>query len=203
MIKNNNTKNRIELVALDLFSQKGYKAASIREICRIVGIKESSVYYHFKNKQAIMDALLAKIDFLIKAMKDKFNSEFSHATEVSEEDMCEVAVGVLLNYLLNPYVYKMIAILTIERMADSNASTNYQRIVFELPLLQQEQVFKQMIDRSYVRENSPIILAQEYYAVIYFSFQKNCIGCELTEERKHIACEEIRKNIRDIYGKMR
>lgn len=150
-----------------------------------------------------MNSLLEKIDMLVDDMKEKFNCEFSQTNEVSEEAMCEVAIGFLINYLLNPYVFKMIAVLTIERMADDNALLNYQRIVFDLPLKQQEQVFEQMIDRGYVKENSPKVLAQEYYAVIYFAFQKNCIGCELTEEKKKIACEEIRRNIRDIYGKMR
>ena len=198
-----NTKDVIEQVALDLFSKKGFKAVSIRDICKGVGIKESSVYYHFKNKQAIMDSLLEKIDVLIEDMKAKFNGSFPRIIDVPEDAMCEVAIGFLKNYLLNPYVYKMIAVLTIERMSDANAWMNYQRIVFELPLLQQERIFAQMIPKGFVKENAQVILAQEYYAVIYFAFQKNCIGCELTDENINIACEEIRRNILDIYRKMR
>jgi antitoxin component of RelBE/YafQ-DinJ toxin-antitoxin module len=36
----------------------GFSAVSIRDICGKVEIKESSVYYHYKNKQAILDAIL-------------------------------------------------------------------------------------------------------------------------------------------------
>ena len=53
-----NTKQKILDVSLDLFSRKGFSAVSIRDICAQVMIKESSVYYHFKNKQAIFDELL-------------------------------------------------------------------------------------------------------------------------------------------------
>ena len=197
------TKDVIEQVALELFSKKGFKAVSIRDICKVVGIKESSIYYHFKNKQAIMDSLLVKIDLLIEKMKTTFNGVFAQINNVPEDAMCEVAVGVLMNYLLNSYVYKMISILTIERMSDANASKNYQRIVFDLPLIQQEQIFEQMVRKGFVKENAPAVLAQEYYAVIYFAFQKNCIGCELTDEKIKIASEEIRGNIADIYRKMR
>ena len=197
------TKDVIEQVALELFSKKGFKAVSIRDICKVVGIKESSIYYHFKNKQAIMDSLLEKIDLLIESMKATFNGVFAQTSEVSEDAMCEVAVGFLMNYLLNSYVYKMIAVLTIERMSDSYACKNYQRIVFDLPLIQQEQIFEQMVRKGFVKENAPAVLAQEYYAVIYFAFQKNCIGCELTDEKIKIASEEIRGNIADIYRKMR
>ena len=51
----NTTKERILDVSLELFSQRGYSAVSIRDICKGVGIKESSVYYHFENKQNIFD----------------------------------------------------------------------------------------------------------------------------------------------------
>ena len=61
------TKESIEQVALDMFSKRGYHAVSIRDIGKAVGIKESSIYYHFKNKQAIMDSLFAKIDLSIAA----------------------------------------------------------------------------------------------------------------------------------------
>ena len=44
----NETKQKILDVALDLFSQNGFSAVSIRDICKVVDIKESSVYYHLK-----------------------------------------------------------------------------------------------------------------------------------------------------------
>jgi hypothetical protein len=83
------------------------------------------------------------------------------------------------------------------------AYETYQRIVFELPLLQQEQVFSEMIERSYIKPNKPIVLAQEYYAIIYFAYQKNCVGYEVTENKINIACEEIRNNVGDFYRKIK
>lgn len=197
------TKESIEKVALELFSKKGYQAVSIREIGKQVGIKESSIYYHFINKQAIMDSLLNKIDILIEKMKVDFETEFTKIDKIPETAMCEVAIGLLKNYLLNPYVYKMLSVLTIEQMSEKKAYETYQRLVFELPLSQQEKVFKMMIEKGYVKPNNPTVLAHEYYSVIYFAFQKNCVGYEVTEEKINIACEEIRNNMGDIYRKMR
>lgn len=203
MEEKNNTKEMIQQVALELFSKKGYKAVSIRDIGKKVGIKESSIYYYFTNKQAIMDSLMEKIDMLIEKMKAIFETEFIKVDSIPETAFCEVAIGLLKNYLLNPYVYKMLSILTIERMSEKTAYETYHRLVFEMPLLQQEQVFKKMIERGYIKPNNPTVLAHEYYAVIYFAFQKNCIGCEVSEEKIKIACEEIRINMVDIYGKMK
>lgn len=203
MEEKNNTKKMIEEVALELFSKKGYKAVSIRDIGKQVGIKESSIYYHFSNKQAIMDSLLQKIDILMEKMKAGFKTEFDKLDTIPETAFCEVAIGLLKNYLLNPYVYKLLSVLTIEQMSEKKAYEIYQRLVFDLPLLQQEQVFKEMIERGYIKPNNPTVLAHEYYAVIYFAFQKNCVGCEVTDEKIKIACEEIRINMGDIYRKMK
>lgn len=197
-----NTKEFIEEVALELFSKKGYQAVSIRDICKVVGIKESTIYYHFANKQAIMDSLLEKVDQMMLVMKSQFNHAFEQVCEVPVEAMCEVAVSFLCNYFLNPYVYKIISVLTIERMHHAKAQENYQRLVFEVPLRQQEVIFEQMIARGYIKKNSAEVLAEEYYSLVYFSFQKNCIGNELTEEKIQLSREEITRNIRDIYIKM-
>lgn len=203
MEEKQSTKNRIEQVALELFARKGYQSVSIRDIGKLVGIKESSIYYHFKNKQAIMDSLLDKINLLIERMMANFDQEFAKAEEISEAAMCEVAVCLLTEYLLNHYVYQMLTFLSMEQMTDQKAYETYQRLVFDLPLAQQEKVFAEMIKRGFIKQNDPGILAQEYYAVIFLAFQKNCIGCQSTDESIRIACEEIRRNMKDIYQKMK
>ena len=52
------TKDRILEVSIDLFSQFGYDGVSIRQIAGEVGIRESSIYNHYQNKQAILKAIL-------------------------------------------------------------------------------------------------------------------------------------------------
>ena len=198
-----NTREQIEQTALELFSKKGYQAVSIRDIGKQVGIKESTIYYYFENKQAILDTHLQRIESLIEHMRSQFDHAFEQAEEVSEEAMCEVSVGLLTEYLLHPYVRKLIAILTIEKLSGQQAEELYQRLIYELPLSQQEKVFNKMMERGMIRENDAAVLAQEYYAIILFSFQKNCMGYELTQEHIKTACSEIRRNITDLYRKMR
>lgn len=203
MADRNQTKEKIAQTALMLFAKRGYQAVSIRDICKEVGIKESTVYYYYSSKRDLMDSLLNAIDQMTETMKAEFDQAFEKVQEVSVDAMCEVAVGVLLNYLLHPYVYPMISFLSIERRNDFEAEQIYQKIVFELPLAQQEQVFQKMMNRGYIRRTSASVLAQEYYAVILFAFWKNCMGGSLTEQNKNVACKEIRTNMKDLYKKMR
>lgn len=52
------TKKRILEKALDFFSTHGYSGASIRQISRSLGIRESAIYNHFKSKEEIFLSLL-------------------------------------------------------------------------------------------------------------------------------------------------
>lgn len=69
----NGTKLRIITKSLQLFSQKGYGAASVHEIAKAVGIKASSLYRHFESKQKIFDALVIM-------MKERFSEASGGAT---------------------------------------------------------------------------------------------------------------------------
>ena len=52
------TKNKILEVSIDFFSKYGYDGVSIRQIAGEVGIRESSIYNHYPNKQAILNSIL-------------------------------------------------------------------------------------------------------------------------------------------------
>ena len=54
------TKDKIIDEALKMFSYRGYDSVSIREIARAVGIKESSIYNHFKSKEEILTTIVDK-----------------------------------------------------------------------------------------------------------------------------------------------
>ena len=53
MTKNDTTKTRILLAAGPIFAQKGFKAATVREICDAAEVNVASVNYYFGDKQAL------------------------------------------------------------------------------------------------------------------------------------------------------
>jgi AcrR family transcriptional regulator len=56
------TRDRILDVALELFTEKGYDATSMREIAERLGITKPALYYHFDSKDDIVRALLADME---------------------------------------------------------------------------------------------------------------------------------------------
>ncbi|MBA4538402.1 TetR/AcrR family transcriptional regulator [Bacillus aquiflavi] len=53
-------RNEILDVADELFAQKGFDGTSTKDILEKVGIARGTLYYHFKSKEAIMDALIER-----------------------------------------------------------------------------------------------------------------------------------------------
>lgn len=55
------TADRILDAAEDLFGQKGYSATSLGDVADSVGIRSPSLYNHFKNKEALYQAVLDRL----------------------------------------------------------------------------------------------------------------------------------------------
>jgi len=55
-----NTKKVILEKSLDFFSKHGYAGASIRQIAKAVGIRESAIYNHFKSKEEIFFEIISE-----------------------------------------------------------------------------------------------------------------------------------------------
>ncbi|HHH72885.1 MAG TPA: TetR/AcrR family transcriptional regulator [Sulfuricurvum sp.] len=59
--KGGETKKLIEVAAMELFAEQGYKGTSVRKIAAKVGIRESALYNHFSNKEAIFLAIAERV----------------------------------------------------------------------------------------------------------------------------------------------
>lgn len=57
------TRRLAKAAALELFSQNGYEATSLREIAERLGVTKAALYYHFASKADIVRSLLA--DYLV------------------------------------------------------------------------------------------------------------------------------------------
>ncbi|MEU5546481.1 TetR/AcrR family transcriptional regulator [Streptomyces sioyaensis] len=56
-----NTRQRIQDVALELFSEQGYEKTSLREIAEKLEVTKAALYYHFKTKEDIVISLFQDV----------------------------------------------------------------------------------------------------------------------------------------------
>ncbi|MFI9817911.1 TetR/AcrR family transcriptional regulator [Saccharothrix variisporea] len=77
------TRSRIVEVADRLFYQHGYLHTSFADIAAAVGLSRGNFYYHFKSKDAILDAVLeSRVDATRRTLRDWETSNDSPADRI-------------------------------------------------------------------------------------------------------------------------
>jgi len=51
-------RERLLIAAVRLFAEKGYSATSVREIVEAAGVTKPVLYYYFRNKEGVFDAMM-------------------------------------------------------------------------------------------------------------------------------------------------
>ena len=133
------TKQEILDAALELFSVQGYEATSISQLADAVGIRKASLYSHFENKQAILDALMQTTleqyeKHSIFSNADWDDPDFTKGKEMTPEIAVEM-LRVQVHYILhNPQISRARKMLTIEQfrnpqMAALQTKQNYTDVM--------------------------------------------------------------------------
>lgn len=115
-----NTKQVIFETAIDLFSKEGYSGVSIRDITGAVGIKESSLYKHYKNKDALLEEIF---DYFAKEVK------FSRPTDEEADALLDLFdpesffrhVIVVFGQRITPMMDQIFRILMMEQFRSERA----------------------------------------------------------------------------------
>lgn len=80
------TKNKIMDAAIEIFSEKGFKGATIREICLKAEQSVGSINYHFRDKDGLYEVCIKQIleDLILKHQPEPENSADLSASEKLE-----------------------------------------------------------------------------------------------------------------------
>lgn len=181
-----NTKQKILEVSLDLFSQKGFSAVSIRDICAQVKIKESSVYYHFKNKQAIFDELLHHFEQVAMEMMMQLEQALATPPCFTEKPFYQVVCDTFFeSYFMDDFCNKIMRLLLIEQFSNSEVQKIYERWMFTEPLEFQSKMFCTLMKIGIIPKADSEYLAVKYYAPIYFFAQRWLFSGTLSQKQKN------------------
>lgn len=109
------TRERILAAALDVFADRGFEGAGITEIAERVGITKSVIYYHFKNKEAILEEIAARSIREVMALKQEIARGLRTGAPRPED--LEPIVDALVGYALANR--KVIKVPLMESIKDS------------------------------------------------------------------------------------
>ena len=162
--KGKDTKKRILKVATTLFSQLGYRGASVRKIAKEVGIRESALYNHFTNKEAIF----------LEVAKEIFSSPFSLSTDEIKE-LALRGKPFLQKFTMQ---YKMLTfdksnenmfrLLMIELMQNKELREQFMSEFHNKNIKVLSEGFFIMMQNNLIRSGDPMIAAYEFLSTLFY-----------------------------------
>ena len=163
-----NTKQEILEAALDLFSVQGFEATSISQIASAVGIRKASLYSHFENKQAILDALVKDVleQYEQNSIFARVDWNQSDDTEdkpaLTPDAVAQMILGQIRYILHDPHISKGRKMLIMEQfqnpeLAKLQTKQNYSDVLGYFTGL-----MKQLIRQGVLAEDDPEIMAAQF-----------------------------------------
>ena len=164
--KGNKTKEKILKISLKLFSNKGYKATTVRDISGAMGVKQSALYNHFKNKDEILETLISNLTS--SAIVTLFDSKESQ--ELHKQGKALLAsIGTTFKLLSfdgqNEALYKLLMqeLFRNERIREIYNEYFYQENVKKL-----SGIFFSMMQEGIIESSDPLLLANEFLSPLFF-----------------------------------
>ena len=195
------TKQEILDAALELFSVQGYEATSISQLAEAVGIRKASLYSHFENKQAILDALIQTTMEEYEKHSIFANADWDDPvfTKDKKNMTAETAVELLrgqVRYILHdPQISRARKMLTIEQfrnpqMAALQTKQNYADVMQYCT-----GIVRFLIRQGRLVDSDPEIMAAQLCLPI--SMWINL--CDREPERENDVMQLIERHIRQFF----
>ena len=193
-----NTKREILDAALELFSVQGFEATSIAQIAGAVGIRKASLYSHFENKQAILDALVQEVleqyeehSLFARADWEKDAGSFPQ----TPDDAVGMIQGQIRYILHDPAISRARKMLVIEQfqnrsLAKLQTKQNYTDVLGYFTGL-----IKCLIQKGVLAEDDPEIMAAQFCLPITVWINL----CDREPEREQEVMDLVDKHIRQFF----
>ncbi len=159
-----NTKEKILKCSTKLFCEHGYRATSVRKIAAEVGIKQSALYNHFKNKEEIF----------LEVSKNIFSTPFS----LEDNDIKESALkgkAFLTKYAMQ---YKLLTfdkdnenmfrLLMIELFSNKELREQFMSEFNDKNVHMLSEGFFIMMQNSLIKPSDPILMSYEFLSTLFY-----------------------------------
>ncbi len=173
-MKTGDTREKILDAALDLFSVRGFEGVSVKDIARVVGIKDSSLYKHFASKQEMFDTLLEEMNGRFEETVLRYHLPQGEVEKLAEEYGREDLVwlktackAVFLFFLKDAKASKFRRMLMIEQFKNPEAAATFSSWFTDDAITFQESLFTEMIEQGFFIEGDARIIALEFYAPFF------------------------------------
>ena len=197
-MENINTKEKILKVSINLFSKKGYNEVSMREIAKEVGIKESSIYYHYSKKEDILDTIF---EYFIKRMNKAEITENHMKKLLKQSPMALYQFGSksVKTQFESLRMIKIMRIIFIELYHNNKIREFFLKEIINEPIKFWTFLFKNFMDKKIIKLSNPRKLAESYYNYAMFKIFE-AIVLNYPENPKELDLDPIFDNIEEHFN---
>lgn len=200
------TKERIVDEALTLFAAKGFRGTTVKDIADAVGIKDASLYKHFKSKKEILNTIVEEAYVHMGNMSDSLgipsgDGSLEDAAEffrgINRETIIALGKEVFKFYLTDDYMSRFWKLANLEQYNNRDFYELYRRLFTEEGIEYQKNLFAEMIRMGAFREGNPEVMAYNFYSPIFLLLHRYA-GSEGELDE---ALEIIEKMVGDFYDR--
>lgn len=149
--------------SIDLFSQFGYDRVSMRQIAKEVGIKESSIYNHYKSKESILDEILDY--YIVEMTKEEIPlSKVDQNLDEGFDYFYNAGLELYTSKLSEPKMMKITRIILIESYHNEKIKDFIQMSIIKYALEGWIEIFELMKEKGLIRKDCDSAqLAESFY----------------------------------------
>lgn len=162
MTEYKNTKEKILVQSLKLFSINGFEAVSIRTIADAVGIGNSALYKHYKSKREIFDSI-------VQMEKERYLKACSSAMEKMRdlENVKKITLEMFKFQTTDESIVAFRRLLLIEKFRDPEIAGIYKNFFIDIPIQYQIKIFKKLQKNGLMIQGNAQVFAMEFYSPFY------------------------------------
>ncbi len=158
------TKDQILAAALTLFAEKGYDGVGVDEIGAAVGMKRPSLYKHFRGKEAILDALIARMTLYYEERFGSADQEAAYPETL--EALAEESLRRARLTMQDEQIRKVRKMLMMEQFRNEKLRKLTTLHHLTAVCAMNEAFLERLMQNGKVRRCDPKLLAFEYTAPV-------------------------------------
>ncbi|WP_010247670.1 TetR/AcrR family transcriptional regulator [Acetivibrio cellulolyticus] len=193
------TKDKIMFEALSLFSVHGYSSVSVRDITKAIGIRESAIYKHYKNKQAIFDTIIQVSTERVNQLQQELIHSFGHEEQDDSNfsvDIQKIYCRLFEFYLTDDILSKFRKMMIIEQYKSVELNAVFIETFMEKTLRYQTKVFQQLISEGRIDGADPEIMALQFYSPVMVLLLRYDAKTEKIDEALNLIAKHVQEFFR-------
>lgn len=174
--------------AIQVFSKKGLRGTTTRELAEAAGVCEALLYRHFKSKDEFYDAI---IDYKSREARAESVVAWDQAARQRDDRAVLVALGwdILRQYEKDPAYIRLLLYSALEKHELSDKFFHRQvRPYYEFLI----QYFRDRIEEGAFRKVDPAAAAMSWYGMVHhFGLVRNLLGRDFVRRGIQRTLEEF------------